>query len=298
MQLVRYVRCDVFSDRVFGGNPLAVFTDGRALATETMQRIASEMNLSETVFILPAEQGATAKIRIFTPKLELPFAYHPTLGAAIVLSRPLQTDQLVLETRIGAIPVHIEREGANPKAAFMTLPPPAVEPVEDPQLVLDALGLDAPSSPILRYSYGISHLVVELADPNLVSQLIPNLAELAYLEPVGVIVCARTETQISSVDDLATTHVRARVFVPGAGVPEDPATGSAVAPIALHLHRHAGGASQHRIVISQGTELGRPSTLQATVQDGPGHIRQIEVGGDCVVLGRGEWQVPGRVSGS
>jgi trans-2,3-dihydro-3-hydroxyanthranilate isomerase len=298
MLQVRYVRCDVFSNRPFGGNPLAVFTDARALTSDTMQRIAAEMNLSETVFLLPAEQGHTAKLRIFTPKLELPFAGHPTLGAALVLSRPLQTDRLTLETRIGPIAIRIEREGAVPKGAYMTLPPPTVEPVEDPQLVLDALGLESTVSPLRRYSYGISHIVVEVDDPTLVSGLVPNFAELTYLGPVGVVVCAVTGRGATSSQHGAPLAVRARVFVPGAGVPEDPATGSAVGPIALHLQRHFQEGHPQEVVITQGVELGRSSELRALVHSTEGQIRQIEVGGDGVILGRGEWQLPGQVSGS
>jgi trans-2,3-dihydro-3-hydroxyanthranilate isomerase len=277
---------------------LAVFTDARALTAETMQRIAAEMNLSETVFILPAEQGHTAKLRIFTPKLELPFAGHPTLGAALVLSRPLQTDRLELETRIGPISVRIDRDGAMPKAAYMKLPPPTVEAVENPQLVLDALGIERTVSPLRRYSYGISHIIVELDDPSLVSGLVPNFAELAYLGPVGVVVCAVTGRSAPTDHNPAHLEVRARVFVPGAGVPEDPATGSAVGPIALHLQSHFAEASLREVTIVQGVELGRASELRALVHATDGQIRQIEVGGDGVVLGRGEWQLPGQDSGS
>lgn len=296
MRTVRYVRCDVFSDRIFGGNPLAVFTDGRALDTATMQRIAAEMNLSETVFLVPAEQKGTARLRIFTPKVELPFAGHPALGAAVVLARPLQTDRLALETRIGTIPVRVEREGADPKAAYMTLPVPLVEPVENPQLLLDALGIENQVSPILRYSYGISHLVVELSSPEEVAALVPNLQALAYLGPVGIVVCARNQTNPDESDEAAHTMVRARVFVPGVGVAEDPATGSAAGPIALHLEPKGSEGLEHRVTISQGTELGRPSELRVYLRKEAGKVTQLEVGGDCAILGRGEWHIPGRSS--
>jgi trans-2,3-dihydro-3-hydroxyanthranilate isomerase len=305
MLQVRYVRCDVFSDQVFGGNPLAVFTDARSLTTEQMQKIANEMNLSETVFVLPAEHGGTAKIRIFTPKMELPFAGHPTLGAALVLARPLQTDRLTLETRIGPVPVRIDREGANPRGAYMMLPPPKVEPVENPQLILDALGLESSESPLLRYSYGFTHFVIEVASSSIVASCQPNFAELAYLGPVGLVVCALEKPEnaskglhgaISSAK-VSSVKVKARVFGPGAGVLEDPATGSAVAPIALHLQRHGGGQTVETLTISQGVELGRPSHLEAIVYAEGGQVRQIEVGGGAVVLGRGEWHLPGRTSG-
>lgn len=289
---VRYVRCDVFSDHPFGGNPLAVFTDGRALDTETMQQIANEMNLSETVFILPAEQGNTARLRIFTPRLEIPFAGHPTLGAAVVLARPLQADHLVLETRIGAIPIRIDRTAADPRVAHMVLPPCTVEEVPKPAIVLEALGIEAANTPLFRYSYGISHIVVMLDSPRLLAQLTPNFAEMAYLGPVGVVACAIVPSEEAPLSAHTAVQVHARVFAPGFGVPEDPATGSAVTPIAMHLHRHGHLAGRTEVHITQGLELGRPSRLYARLLLDNLDIRHVEVGGEVVVLGRGSWHLP------
>jgi trans-2,3-dihydro-3-hydroxyanthranilate isomerase len=282
---LRYVRCDVFSHRPFGGNPLAVFTDGRGLNTSTMQAIALEMNLSETVFVLPPTSGGTAKIRIFTPRVELGFAGHPTLGAAFVLGRPLQSDRLCLETGMGLIQVQIEREGATPRAAWLELPLPQVEDQSDGERLLRALGLPGAVTPIRRYSFGITHVLVQLEHAAEVASLKPDFAALAQFGKVGIVVFAHD-----------AGSVRARVFVPGVGVAEDPATGSAVAPIALHLYQHGRLGEQRDITISQGQELGRPSELKALLKFDGEHLAEVQVGGECVVLGRGEWQLPGRVA--
>lgn len=282
---LRYVRCDVFSHRPFGGNPLAVFTDARGLETATMQAIALEMNLSETVFLLPSTSGGSAKIRIFTPRTELDFAGHPTLGAAFVLARPLQSDRLVLETGAGLIPVEVEREGADPRAAWIELPLPEASEQREPGHLLRALGLSGAVTPIKRYHFGITHVVVQVERAEQVVAVTPDMASLKHLGPIGVVVFAQ---------DGAT--LRARVFVPGLGVPEDPATGSAVAPMLLHLYDHQRLGQQGGVTISQGQELGRPSELRGELLfDGERPVR-IRVGGECVLLGRGEWQLPGQVA--
>lgn len=281
----RYVRCDVFSHQPFGGNPLAVFTDGRGLETSTMQAIAREMNLSETVFVLPAMSGGHLRIRIFTPRVELDFAGHPTIGAAFVLSRPLQTDRLLLETAVGNVTARIDREGADPRAAWLDLPLPEVLTHEDPDALLRALGLRGVVTPIARYRYGITHVLVQVEHAEQVAQLSPDMTALERLGPIGVVVFAQSEGA-----------VRARVFVPGAGVAEDPATGSAVAPIALHLYRNARLGAVRSLAIEQGSELGRPSELMANLQFKGEQLERIHVGGECVLLGRGEWQLPGQAS--
>ena len=124
----RYVLCDVFTDTPLTGNQLAVFTDGRGLDDETMQAIARELKLSETTFVFPAEQGGHAKVRIFTPATELPFAGHPTLGTAFVLAAPMQLLEIRLETGMGIVPVRLEREGARIVFGRMEQPLPGIEP--------------------------------------------------------------------------------------------------------------------------------------------------------------------------
>jgi trans-2,3-dihydro-3-hydroxyanthranilate isomerase len=283
MPRLRYVRCDVFSDRPFGGNPLAVFTDARALDSATMQALALEMNLSESVFVLPACAGGLAKIRIFTPRTEVAFAGHPTIGAAFVLSRALQTDCVVLETGVGNLSVRIERLGADPRGGWLDLPLPEVLPFEDPERLLSALGLSGTATPILRYRFGITHVLAEVASVAEVAAVTPDFAALARFGAVGIVVFAHDGPM-----------VRARVFAPGFGVFEDPATGSAVAPIALHLCNHSNVPAGSEITIEQGLELGRPSELRAELVFQADRLERILVGGQCVLLGRGEWHIPTR----
>src|SRR5712692_8950589 len=142
MRRYRYVVCDVFTDRPLEGNQLAVFTDARRLPEELLQPLARELNFSETVFVYPAEGGGHARMRIFTPTIEVPFAGHPTLGTAFVLAGPMQLHEIRLETGAGVVPVRLEREGARIVFGWMTQPVPTVEPYDDEAALLDALGVE------------------------------------------------------------------------------------------------------------------------------------------------------------
>src|SRR6266516_2989558 len=137
MKNLRYVVADVFTHRPLAGNQLAVFTDGRDVDDETMQRLARELNLSETVFVLPPSEGGHARIRIFTPVMELPFAGHPVLGSAFVLGAPLQLGEIRLETGSGIVPVTLEREGARIVFGWMSQPVPRWEPFAQAQEVFE-----------------------------------------------------------------------------------------------------------------------------------------------------------------
>src|ERR671935_87422 len=141
MASLRYVVADVFTDTPLTGNQLAVFTDGRDVDDDTMQKLAKEMNFSETVFVLPAEAGGHARIRIFTPALELPFAGHPVLGSAFVLAAPLQLGEIRLETGSGIVPVTLEREGARIVFGWMQQPIPKWEPFAEADAVQELLGI-------------------------------------------------------------------------------------------------------------------------------------------------------------
>src|ERR671930_280780 len=141
MRNLRYVLADVFTDRPLAGNQLAVFTDGRDVDEETMQAIARELNLSETVFVLPTATGGHARIRIFTPVMELPFAGHPVLGSAFVLGGPLQLGEIRLETGAGIVPVSLEREGARIVFGRMSQPVPRWKPFERAEEVERLLGI-------------------------------------------------------------------------------------------------------------------------------------------------------------
>jgi trans-2,3-dihydro-3-hydroxyanthranilate isomerase len=275
----RYVIADVFTDEPLTGNGLAVFTDGRDLSEVDMQAIAREMNLSETVFVLPAtREDADVRIRIFTPAVELPFAGHPTLGSAFVLGAPLQKVVIRLETAAGVVPVSLEREG--PKIVFgrMEQPVPRWETVADPAPVLAALGVERSGLPVERYDLGPGHLFVELDSPAAVQALAPDIAALAAATPDGANCFAHVEGN----------RWKTRMFAPNHGVVEDPATGSAAGPLAIHLARHGRIRFGEQIEISQGAEINRPSTLYATAEGEGDRVDRVEVGGSAVVVARGE----------
>jgi trans-2,3-dihydro-3-hydroxyanthranilate isomerase len=276
---LRYVVADVFTDTPLTGNQLAVFTDGREVDGETMQALAREMALSETVFVLPAEADGHARIRIFTPASELPFAGHPTLGSAFVLAQPLQLEEIRLETGSGTVPVRLEREGARVSFGWMTQPIPRWRSYERADELLSVLGVE-PQLPVDWYDLGPSHVFVALRSPDEVASLRPNFQELARFE-TGI-------NCFAPVDGRWKT----RMFAPGSGVPEDPATGSAAGPLAVHLLRHGRIDSGDDIEIEQGVELRRPSRLYARAVGTPEEIERVEVGGSAVVVARGEFRLP------
>src|SRR5579872_5984895 len=162
MAAYRYVVADVFTDTPLEGNQLAVFTDARGLPEEQLQSLAREMKFSETVFVYPAENDGHAKMRIFTPMVELPFAGHPILGTAFVLGGPLQLGEIGLETGVGTVPVTLEREGARIVFGRMTQPVPTVQPFEEGPNLLSALGVERSELPLELYDNGPRHVYVVL----------------------------------------------------------------------------------------------------------------------------------------
>jgi len=275
---LRYVVADVFTDTPLTGNQLAVFTDGREVDDATMQALAKEMSFSETVFVLPSEI-AHARIRIFTPTAELPFAGHPTLGSAFVLGQPLQLTEIRLETGAGVVPVRLEREGARVSFGWMTQPIPKWRAYERADELLSVLGVES-ELPVDWYDLGPSHVFVALRSPDEVAALRPNFQELAEFH-TGINCFAP-----------AGERWKTRMFAPADGVPEDPATGSAAGPLAVHLLRHGRIASGDEIEIEQGAEIGRPSRLFARAQGTPESIERVEVGGGAVIVARGEFRLP------
>ena len=278
MRSYRYVFADVFTDTPLTGNQLAVFTDARGIDDATMQALALEIGFSETVFVLPPEQGGTARIRIFNPASEMRFAGHPTLGAAYVLAAPLQRGVVELETGAGIVPVALERDESG-RIVFgrMTQPVPRVEPVEDPERVLAAIGAERSALPIELYDNGARHIIVTLGD----------VAELGALVRDGEAIAALAVTGVNAVAR-ADGGWRSRMLWEHG---EDPATGSAAGPIACHLARHGSIAWGDEIVLRQGIEMGRPSTLHARAEGGDGLIDAVEVGGAAVVVARGEFRL-------
>jgi trans-2,3-dihydro-3-hydroxyanthranilate isomerase len=274
----RYLRLDVFTTAPLHGNPLAVFTDARGLSSQTMQRLARELNLSETAFLLPGSGAATARVRIFTPEQELPFAGHPALGCAAVIAAALDQRSIVLQTGVGDIALEMQREDARRLRGEMEQRVPAARPYEQVSQLLDALGVGEPALPVECYENGPLHVLVALDSERTVAELAPDIRALAELRGV-VVSCFAGDAQ----------RYKTRAFAPGAGVAEDPATGSAAGPLAVHLGRHGWVPFGRRIEIHQGQELGRPSVLYAQADADAGRVRRVIVGGCAVIVGGGEF---------
>jgi trans-2,3-dihydro-3-hydroxyanthranilate isomerase len=272
----RYVVADVFTDVPLAGNPVAVFTDAREIPAERLQSLARELNLSESVFVYTPDGDGHVRIRIFTPTLELPFAGHPVLGTAFVLAGPLQLDEIRLETGSGVVPIRLERDGSRVAFGWMRQPLVAAETYDRADELLELLGVEESGLPVELYRQGPGHVYVELDSPAAVAGLRPDLGALKELSEWGTMCFAR--------DGEAW---KARVFVPAHGIDEDPATGSAAGPLALHLSRHGRIGFGDEIVIRQGEEVGRPSTLHAVARS----PEEIEVGGSAVVVARGEFRL-------
>jgi trans-2,3-dihydro-3-hydroxyanthranilate isomerase len=278
----RYVVADVFTDTPLQGNQVAVFTDARELREELLQRLAREINFSETVFVYPPQSGGHARIRIFTPVAEVPFAGHPTLGTAFVLAAPLQLGEIRLETGSGVVPVTLERDERG-RIVFgrMEQPLPTIEDYDGEEALLAALGVESSELPVELYDNGMRHVYVALSSEQAVAALKPDLARLGDLPPELGINCFAG----------AGRQWKTRMFAPGGGMAEDPATGSAAGPLALHLARYERIAFGDEIEISQGAEIGRPSTLFARVEGMQGEVTKVEVGGSAVLVARGAFQL-------
>ncbi|MFJ3724552.1 PhzF family phenazine biosynthesis protein [Streptomyces sp. NPDC090045] len=270
-----YMVVDAFARKPLEGNPVAVFFDAADLTGERMQQVAREMNLSECTFVLPAEQGGDARIRIFTPVNELPFAGHPLLGTAVALGLTLQRDRLRLETAMGVIPFELSHEeGAT--AVRMRQPVPTWEPYEHSAELLAALGVDDPVTPVVAYRNGPRHVFVGLESVEALSALHPDHRALSAFPDMAANCFAGAGTQW-----------RTRMFSPAYGVVEDAATGSAAGPLAIHLARHGLAAYGRELEILQGVEMGRPSLMRALAEGEGDTVGSAHVGGHGAVVARG-----------
>ncbi len=277
----RFFVVDVFTDTPLEGNQLGVFTDARGLSSERMQRLARELNFSETVFVLPPERDGDARVRIFTPRQELPFAGHPVLGCAFVTGEALDRDTVRLETGLGVIPVELERKDGRVVFGRMQQVAPDWHRYERESELLAALDVKRSGLPVEAYPNGPLHVYVELESEEAVGALAPNLDALAELGEV----CANCFAG-------AERSWKTRMFAPAGGVFEDPATGSAAGPLAIHLARHGRIAFGEQIEIRQGAEIGRPSVLYARAAGSADRIDRVEVGGSAVIVARGEFHIP------
>jgi trans-2,3-dihydro-3-hydroxyanthranilate isomerase len=273
---------DVFTDRPLAGNQLAVFEDAAVIPEPLLQPLAQEIGYSETVFAYPGTDGADARIRIFTPTSEVPFAGHPVLGTAVVLATNLGADRVVLETGRGPVPVRVDRALDAATRGAMEQPIPTFSSYDKAEEFLRALGVDRSVLPVTIYDNGLQHVYAMLERPDDVAALRPDfsaLSELARSSGMSLM-----GFNVFSGSGLAW---KTRMFAPADDIAEDPATGSAAGPLALHLARHGRIPWDTEIRISQGVEIGRPSELFARVAGDADRVTRIEVSGYAVPVGGG-----------
>ncbi|MFF5982719.1 PhzF family phenazine biosynthesis protein [Streptomyces olindensis] len=268
-----YVVVDAFAAEALKGNPVAVYLEADTLTADQMQRIAKEMNLSETTFVLRPEQGGDAHVRVFTPVNELPFAGHPLLGTAIALGNRGGADRLTLETAMGPVPFELTRRDGVVTEAWMRQPVPVWERFEAREALLAALGVRETALPVEIYRNGPRHVLVALG----------SVEELSALHPDHRALTAFTDMAVNCIAGDGTRW-RSRMFSPAYGVVEDAATGSAAGPIAIHLARHGVAKYGQPVRITQGVEMGRPSTMHARAEGDGDDVTSVEVGGEGVVV--------------
>ena len=298
-RVLTFYQADVFTNLPFGGNPVAVIPDAQGLTDQELQQIAREMNLSETVFVFPpTEEIATAKIRIFTPTQEIPFAGHPVIGAFYVLGKlnrlPLHepVTRLVHECNIGLFPVELHVRKGQIHRVVMSQPKPefigSIDAIEDLYDIAKALGLSksfitGAKLPIQVVSTGLPVIIVPVRSLTAVKSIVPDSAvinELCERHGANGIMVFTTIT----VEELSTVHTR--MFASPIGVTEDPATGSASGALGAYLVRH--GVVEVRpiteIIAEQGYEMDRPSRIQIQVESDDDAIQKVKVGGQVVMI--------------
>ena len=300
---------DVFTDSLHGGNPLAVIPDARGLSDSQMLAITREFNYSESVFVFPPDMKThTRRLRIYTPAGELPFAGHPTVGCAFVLAStgeiPLKGDEtrIVLEEGVGPVPVLIRAAGGKPVFTQLTAArlPEINDPPPSPEKLCEILSLE-PSHIVAddmiepeAVSCGVPFLFIPLKKPEMLSWVKVDVLKWEqalrdYWAP---------EMFVFSTDDWSNIfeggHIRARMFAPGLGIGEDPATGGACAALAGFLGlRSETRDGTVRWTVDQGVEMGRPSRLELEVDRKHGQLEAIRVGGASVLVSSGTLHIEG-----
>jgi len=290
----RYFICDVFTDTPFGGNPLAVLPDASGLDTDRMQQIAREFNFSETSFVFPPEAGGDRRVRIFTPKVEVPFAGHPNIGTAFVLAASGELDgreSVLFEEAAGEVRVSIDRGAGADGPVRCELAAPAPLQLSEPasaELVAGALSLE-PGDLVTEThlpqaaSVGLPFLMVELPDAATLARARIDAEMFEVIAEAGL--PPDIHMYVRSDDDY---DIRARMFAPLDGVPEDPATGSANCALAgLLAHYAPGDDCDLTWRILQGAEMGRPSLLEARAAKRDGRVTGAWIGGGAVMFAEG-----------
>jgi len=291
-----YLHYDVFTESPLLGNQLAVFTDARGLSSELMQRMANEMNFAESTFILPAERPDTSvRMRIFTPHIEMPMAGHPTIGSTFALAHTgviaSGTTRFVFGLNIGPVPVDLEWHGDELRFAWMTQQRPVFSAPIEPAVAAAAIGLTpadlVADVPVQMVSCGVPYVLILLRDRETVDRAVCDLAGFKRLcDRCG----AETAVFLFCVTPDGADTVYSRMFAPGHGVAEDPATGSASGPLGCYLVEHGliHRDAQRHITSRQGVAMGRASRIHVAIEGTPGAISDVKVGGQAVLVGSGE----------
>ena len=293
MAIYPYLVVDVFTDTALQGNPLAVFTDPQGLDTATMQRIARELNLAETAFLFPpAHARHAARVRIFTPAAEMRFAGHPTIGSAFALLHlgrvPAGTAEFILEEQVGPVPVRVEDDRGK-TMLWLTTPPIEFGRLYDRGECARAVQLN--EDDLLP---GIAPQWLSAGNPNIyIPVRTPEAVDRASCEPAGARALSPAEAVCVFVFAPVPGGAYSRMFAPGLGVPEDPATGSATGPLAAYMIQHglAPADDGARFVSEQGVKMGRRSILHICLR-GEGGCSGIEVGGSAVLLATASMNLP------
>jgi trans-2,3-dihydro-3-hydroxyanthranilate isomerase len=295
----RYYICDVFTERRFGGNPLAVLPKADGLSDHQMQQITREFNFSESAFVFPAKAGNTRHVRIFTPAGEIPFAGHPNVGTAFVLASAGEFGEInssltvTFEEEAGLVSVAIRAEQEKIVSCELTAPQSfSLEKTVPAELVASAVSLDCEDIVTDTHhpqicSVGLPFVFTELRDRAALEHARINMSGFDALRDLGVNPQLHLYVPVSDGLD-----IRARMFAPLSGVPEDPATGSAscaLAGLLAHYREEPSGSFSWRI--AQGVEMGRPSTLVARAEKGDGTVQATWVGGSCVMVSEGSIEI-------
>ena len=299
MTRLKFLQYDVFTDRRFEGNQLAVFPEAQGLDAATMQTIAREMNFSESTFISPKErEGTDIRMRIFTPGVELPMAGHPTVGSTFALAHlgviQAPRESFVFELGVGPTKVELAWQGRDLTFAWMDQRPPEIrEPAVSTDEIIRAVGVDpaahrATGLPVEEISCGVPFMLLPLATRAAVDAAMPDMNGLNGLrsafprDHIGVLVFTTEATEPG-----ITTY--SRMFGPGLGVPEDPATGSAAGPLGCYLAAHGlvPGSGLKEIVNWQGVKMGRPSRIYIAIERSGDAISRVQVGGQAVLAAEG-----------